>query len=461
MNVSMRSKEPNESRGNNLKNSKINSGILILAGLLLAAIIACTVPSAINRTAYADGTPSNLTVTLTTDRESYEKGQTIQISGTVKDQDNNPVASGTVTIQLLYGAWSRKTTAQIDNGIYSDNFYISFGTPPLRGSGVGWTITGTAVDDLGNSGTSSKTITVSIPRSAVYAVQFLSPAVASYFRGENTTIAVTVTTGEENVENATVIANSPKGENISLSMTAPGTYSTQYGLKFDDPTGNWSISVEAKTPDNKAGGSWVNVTINPATLEVTLLDPTQTAFEIESLIEVKVQVSYPFDGGPVENATVTINSPTGENLPVLYENLGIYSAEFISSSEDIGAWTINATASDSNGNSGSASKIVNITEKIVPGFLSQYWWVILPAILAAALASAYVVRGKRLAGRLEDVQKEMKEIPRLKKEAAIKYFKNGSISRSAYDGLIKRYDARMDELKKQEAALRAKVKKKK
>ena len=439
--------------------AKTGFWLLVPAGLLFAAILAGAVPSTTSQTLSAAPTTSELTLTVVTDRENYEKGETIQISGTVKDSENNPGASGTATIMFSSGGWCQKSTAQITNGNYSYNRYISFGDAPYPATTGTWTIKVTAVDDLGNTGENTKNIGVTIPASHVYFVD-ISPLGLSKSRGENVSISVKVTRGEVNVENAVVTSNTPTGENITLNRVGPGTYSATYLLKWGDPAGDWSISVEAKTADNKAGGKWDTVKVVPATLGVSLLSPTRTRFEVDETVYVRLRVTYPFNGGSVENENVWINTPAGENLVLAYEDNGIYGATYALGSQDIGAWSMKVTASDINGNSGYKTSVIDITPVAVPGFLAQYWWAVLSGIFAIGIASAYGARRSVRAGRLKDIQREMKEIPRLKRDAAIKYFKNGTISRGAYDKMIRKYDARMDELKKREATLKVKMKKK-
>ncbi|MCX6665569.1 MAG: DUF2341 domain-containing protein, partial [Euryarchaeota archaeon] len=67
-----------------------------------------------------------LNVNVSTDKQTYQKGQNIQISGTAKDPENNPVSSGTATINLSTKNWSHTLTASIANGVYSANYYITF-----------------------------------------------------------------------------------------------------------------------------------------------------------------------------------------------------------------------------------------------------------------------------------------------------------------------------------------------
>lgn len=81
------------------------------------------------------------------------------------------------------------------------------------------------------------------------------------------------------------------------------------------------------------------------------------------------------------------------------------------------------------------------------------------------IAAAVVVVSLRLKPpspkkRLKMVLEEKKEALRLKKEAAVKYFKDGSIGRGTYDELIGKHDDRITGLEDKERALRARMKKK-
>ena len=81
-------------------------------------------------------------------------------------------------------------------------------------------------------------------------------------------------------------------------------------------------------------------------------------------------------------------------------------------------------------------------------------------IAAAVVVASFRLKPPSPKKRLKMVLEEKKEVLRLKKEAAVKYFKNGSISRGTYDELMGKYDGRMAELEEKERVLRARIKKK-
>ncbi len=104
-------------------------------------------------------------------------------------------------------------------------------------------------------------------------------------------ISIEVSQGGVAVQNAEVSFNSPKGERVLLNEIAPGAYSAKHTLEWDDPSGVWCISAEAKkTTENKAGGSWIPIKIEPATLEVNLLSPTRRTFNVEDSVEPETKM---------------------------------------------------------------------------------------------------------------------------------------------------------------------------
>ncbi len=96
----------------------------------------------------------------------------------------------------------------------------------------------------------------------------------------------------------------------------------------------------------------------------------------------------------------------------------------------------------------------------IPPILSQYWWAILSIIVVAGVVTIFATRKIRLSGRLKRITREKAEILKLKREAEVKYFREGSISRDTFDALIKDYERRKAELEKEERVLQAKVKRK-
>jgi hypothetical protein len=382
---------------------------------------------------------------LTTDKGNYQNGQTIQISGTVKSSDGTPLENGVVTILFSRGEWSRRLSVGINNGAYTENYIISFGDP--EGT---WAMSASAVDDNGNIGENSDNIVVSLPSNTIYyTVDFLSPPKNTIqSRGSAVMLSLQVREAGVLVENANVSYRSPTNDNVPLTEGAPSTYSATYTLKWDDPTGDWCISAEAKkmVGDNlKAGGSYTIVDVRSAVLQWDLLSGRELGVGEET--EITVRASYP-DGTPVEGATVTLSALGHENIVLTGEDNGVYKSGAISF-ENAGGWLISLTVADANGNAGSRSYVFNIVPTPLPSG-AIYLLALVVVGLAIGISAAVLARKKIYFSKLDAIRTEKKHIARLQTEAARKYFKEGSISRETYDSIMQEHARQLAELDKEE-----------
>ncbi|MBA7493658.1 hypothetical protein ES702_04219 [subsurface metagenome] len=132
---------------------------------------------------------TTMSLTVTTDKNSYEKGQDIQISGTAKDPNGDSVGSGTATILLSAQNWSHNFTTSISNGVYSTSYYITFDKPAGN-----WNISVNATDSKGHETSTSKTTSISVETPENYEhyyISVLSPIVGQVFkRGETITFTI-------------------------------------------------------------------------------------------------------------------------------------------------------------------------------------------------------------------------------------------------------------------------------
>lgn len=414
-------------------------------------------------TGYSKFTTIGMSVSLTTDKSSYELGQVIQVSGVVQDASGNAISSGTATIQFTLENWYSTATAQITNGVYSYNFQTSFAYPDGT-----WLLTVSAVDSVGNTGENSKSISVSLAATtAFYNVNIVSPVVAQRLRrGDSVRITSQVKhkdTGAA-ISGATVSFTTPTGqeENMREDTATSGTYIADYTIGPGAQVGGWTISVGAsKREDNVlfAGVGYINVEIVSTQINITLESPKESV-EVGKSILIKVKATYP-DGTPAEGVSISVITPSGENVVLIYDGSGFYSKSYTVAENDVGTWNVQASGTDLYGNIGTSETTdIVVTPPSVGSILLTYWWAFLAVFGAVGAGSAYFVRRTMLVRKLNNVKKEMKEIPKLKKEAMVKYFKEGSIERDTYDELMDKHDMRLGELKKQEELLSVKLGKK-
>jgi len=425
---------------------------LLAASLVVSLAAVLLVCGMLANVSFASASPDNLTLTLNTNKPSYSNGQTIIISGTVEGSDGTPIYSGVVRILFSCGEWSRKLDVEINNGTYEGEYAISLGDQ--EGT---WTILASAVDGDGNTGEISLTIDVSLPSNIYYTVGFQSPPENySVLRGNAVTLSVQVKQSGDNIRGATVSYRSPTNDDVLLteSESAPGTYSATYALKWDDPTGDWCVSVEATLEvgtGTKAGGRYTIVNVRPAVLQLDLLNPSGRELEVGEQAEIKIRATYP-DETPVEGATVTLNAPGHENILLLTgEGNGVYKSSAISF-ENAGSVLISLTVEDANGNClapGSGGYVLTIRPEPLPSGVI-FLLAMVAVVLAIGISAAVLTRKKIGLTKLEAIRAEKKHITKLQTEAATKYFKEGSISRETYDSLMQGHARRLAELDKEE-----------
>jgi hypothetical protein len=404
---------------------------------------------------------TNLTLTLVTDNTRYEKGQKIGISGTAKDPKSNQVENGIATITLKSDNWIDQVVTQITDGAYAENYYITFDKPDGD-----WTISTSAVDDRGNFGISTEnvTVSVSIPEAwKNYTITFLSPVPgAVYSRGSEVTVTVQITDGTEKISGAGVTLATPSGGTISLTEGSPGIYSSTYVLRWDDPVGGWAISVLGeKTVQGvyKAGTASISLNIEPAVLELELLEPSQRTFEVGDKMGLKVRVKYS-DGSPVDGAIVVADSFNGENITLMSERDGIYEGIYSVSSDGLGEWGLTVSAFDAFGNSGTSSGVTPSFKELSPSsYPLRYWWITTPLVVACALIPIPTVTRKLRVRKLKLMNSEIRATEKLRKELPERYFLKGAISRETYDSLMRQSLEKLMKLKKEVGKLQKKLEK--
>ena len=177
---------------------------------------------------------NTLNVTLTTDKEQYEKNQTITISGNITTlQETN--LSGNVTLNIQKENWKRTKTIQFENSLYEYDYRITYGDP--EGT---WKITATITDVDGSTGSCSKNINVTLTEDTIrYKAVWYAPE-GYYYRGDTIDISVYVTEAGDGLEDATTSCMLPSIKKINLTEKEPGYYHTTYTIPLDGETGRWS-----------------------------------------------------------------------------------------------------------------------------------------------------------------------------------------------------------------------------
>lgn len=237
-------------------------------------------------------------------------------------------------------------------------------------------------------------------------------------RGQSTTISATVSAlnGPDNA--ATVFANSPSNGRLLLPQTSPGVYTINYLVSSADPTGIWTIVVQASdTVGNSGFSSPVNITIakNDLILDSMVAynskgDPS-TSFSPGDTIHAFFRIRYSSGTSYLTTGqyAVGLRNPSGAliaNLTAAYDTsrFGFYTSTGypVSAFDPGGTWTLTVSADSINdgfGNTG-PGLATSVPLQIVTSPLS-YW----PFVVAGVVAVlGGIVTVKRFDTTLEGFQ---------------------------------------------------------
>src|SRR5438552_2004195 len=237
-------------------------------------------------------------------------------------------------------------------------------------------------------------------------------------RGQTTIISATVSalSGPDNA--ATVYANTPSGGRLLLPQTSPGVYTVNYLVSSSDPTGTWTMVVQASdTIGNSGMSAPVNITIAKNDLIIDSLvaynskgDPT-TSFSTGDSIHAFFRIKYSLGTSYLTSGqyAVGLRNPSGAliaNLTAAYDTsrFGFYTSTGypVSTFDPGGTWTLFVSVNSVNdgfGNTG-PDLATSLPLQIVTSPLS-YWPFVVAGIVAVL---GGIVTVKRFDTSLEGFQ---------------------------------------------------------
>src|SRR5467141_2159572 len=237
-------------------------------------------------------------------------------------------------------------------------------------------------------------------------------------RGQTATISATVSalSGPDNA--ASVYANTPSSGRLLLPQTSPGVYTLNYLVSSSDPTGSWTIVVQANdTIGNSGMSSPVTVAIAKNDLIIDSLvaynskgDPA-TSFSPGDTIHAFFRIRYSLGTSYLTSGqyAVGLRNPSGvltANLTAAYDvsRFGFYTSTGypVSAFDPGGTWTLIVTVNSINdgfGNTG-PGLATSVPLQIVTSPLS-YWPFVVAGIVAVL---GGVVTVKRFDTTLEGFQ---------------------------------------------------------
>ncbi len=217
-------------------------------------------------------------------------------------------------------------------------------------------------------------------------------------RGQTAIISATVSSLSGPDTSATVSANTPSNGRVILSWVSAGVYSVNYQVMTSDPTGPWTIVVQASDSIGNSGNSSpVSVTIAKNDLIVDSLvtynskGVPSTSFSPGDTIHAFFRIRYS-TGTYLTTGQypVSLRNPSGAmvaNLTAAYDSsrFGFYTSTGypVSASDPSGSWAVVIKASSLNDGFGNTGPGIttSVPMEIVTSPLS-YW----PFIVAGAIA---------------------------------------------------------------------------
>lgn len=243
-------------------------------------------------------------------------------------------------------------------------------------------------------------------------VTVVSPSVTSVARGDTVPIIASVVGADGQpmtTAGAAVTATTPSST-ITLPPSGPaGTYSSQYQVQRDDPTGSWNLIINATSPGLNSGSSLRSLTVLPAQLIIQNL-ATYNSFGVPTsdfspgdTLYARFQIAYS-GSGYVNDGTFTIQvrDPSGRtvasaSLAAIYDtNRALFytpSGLQISTSDPDGSWQLVIPASslsDVYGNIGPSITITYRFQVHQSQFVVSQFYLVVAALAGVGAASGLV-----------------------------------------------------------------------
>ncbi|MBR9678891.1 MAG: hypothetical protein GON13_01345 [Nanoarchaeota archaeon] len=290
--------------------------------------------------------------------------------------------------------------------------------------------------------TTQKNITAILTsENAYFGVNFNSPVqTLTYTRGETITISVEVFRSVEKIAGAKVTALIDE-EELNLIEVNNGVYTVNYDLKYDSQDNYKLIRITAEknlAQGIRKGGAFLKLNVNPAKINVTIIEPEKNVFKPGATILFKIKSHYP-DKTLALNVNVTINTPEGK-LAMNTVN-DYFNISYKIPNNFLGTWNAHFTVVDEYGNKGEIQKnILILTQSIITHPL-----VILATIVFIIISVFFFFFGGTKFLRitlLKHYTAKQKDLKRMQDITQKKYF-DRVIDEETYMELMRKHEAKL------------------
>ncbi|MBU1120561.1 MAG: choice-of-anchor X domain-containing protein [archaeon] len=403
----------------------------------------------------------SLEMSLVLDRNEYELGDLIEMSGFLKKR-GEPL-SRKIELRAFFNGKEifESETISDENGFYSYAEHTALNQ--LEGE---WIIQARAEDASKNTGIAEEIASMK-KETITYFLEliFVSPENNALFsRGEEIKIILDVFFEGKAVENATLKALFPNNETMFLREVSNGRYVLEYDIPIDFSLGKQRIFFNAIKDINEftySGSNSIEVTIDKAKVELELISPDKSVVVLGEILNFTVKATYGKEI-PVSNATVEMKV-NDEVLDVIETEAGVYNATFLIDEEFIGEnkeLTLSIDLNDSFENVKSRNVSFEVTgEPTIEYFFRTNPLIFLSLILLAVFFVILLVMIKKRVGNISALTKRREELNRLRMDLQEKYFNKGTIGTEEYYALLNKYTSELRDIDSTITAFKGKKKK--
>jgi len=395
-----------------------------------------------------------LEIRLNVDSEKVFLGDPISVSGVISKKETAIKSNVTITVYSNDISVARQTIATNDLGEFSFSYRTSF----LDNEGE-WRVEAFSKDSLENIGFVEKTVEVA--KSEITA--FLSVALAkeinaSYVRGEEMFLSISVVDGDEIIVNeAQINVSLPNGVQIVLEETDEGLYEGNIEIGLDFPLGEQEIRINALKSDGNnffAGSTTIEFVVEKTDIIIEITSPKIRSVQVGQSIEFVVTISYP-NKKPVILSKIesTVN---GKKIVLNAQDQGVYVANYVVEPLDAPNLSFEVLVDDSFGNIASIDLEIEVSGISIEHYFRRTGFQLIALVIVLGFMGVVLFSVFSKKRKLFNLQKEEKksldELKRIQEE----YFKDGTLDRKNYDRQMEKFELKLEDARKSIAQLEEK-----
>ncbi|MFH1448416.1 MAG: hypothetical protein ABIG39_06130 [Candidatus Micrarchaeota archaeon] len=311
-----------------------------------------------------------------------------------------------------------------------------------------WDVGLSIVDEFENSGEWNGTFELhDVEPGSFLTLEHLGPKVGAYVRGTTVSVTVRVTKEGNPVSGADVTFFTPGGNGLWMKEVGKGVYGSPYTIKWGDGVGVWRITTQAseETDSERIGGTtFADVSITPAELDITILNPNRGEFAIGETLGILTRIEYP--NGELANASKSKVTIGGRDIPMTEVSVGMYRVYYRIEEGSADELVFSVDAEDMYANTASKRFVVRVTGTSMMYYVEQYMYIGVFILIAGIVWGwIFVKQSRRQSGKGQLLKRKM-ELLALQKKLQERYLKEGSVNRKTFYEMTNEYGSELEEI---------------